>query len=253
MADSLPLGWAIAARKLEIVRFLLGSGADVHDLSLKGWTPLFYLYGGLEAFNNGSSKSPNPSTEYLQALVGASFQDFDARDRHGWTGMHRAALHGTAEDIRDLFNLHTSPLMKTKRLQWPAIFMSIYYSNLATFRELAKFHPNYIHERDLRGWTALHVAAGAGNKEIISTILRDGADVHACTESTTYLVAESLRCREITPADVAWEAGMAKYLVFVTAIAENDAQVEIVEVDGVKEMFWQAVEDVSLQTRDVIH
>jgi ankyrin repeat protein len=240
VADRSPISWAIAARKLDIARFLIFKGADVHSLSSKGWTPVFYLFGGLGS-SKGSSKALDPPTEYLQLFAGSSFKDFDAQDRAGWTSMHRAAIHGTGEDIRALSSFHASPFLKTKRLQWPAIFMAIYYSNLSTFKELAKIHPNYIQERDLRGWTALHVAAGAGNEEVISMILRDGGDVHARAEATTYMVPEPLRYRDITPADVAKDAGRESYLTYIRAVTAHDAQVEVVEDDGVKEMFWQAV------------
>lgn len=210
---------------------------------MRGWTPVFYLYGGIESAQGGPREDYSPK-EYLQLLAAASFEDYDEQDVLGWTSMHRAAIHGTAADVRALLSVNASPSLKTKRLQWTPIFMSIYYGNVGTFKELANSYPEYVQERDLRGWSALHVAAGAGDSEIISLLLKAGADVHAMTEPTTYLVPMTLSDRGVTPAEVAWDAGPEAYMTFVAAVVAFDSGVQIVEEEGVDEMFWNAEENI---------
>lgn len=83
--------------------------------------------------------------------------------------MHRAAIHGTGDDILDLLNIRASPFIKTKLLQWVPIFMAVYNNNFSTFEALAKEQPECSKKTDIQGWTLLHIAAGKGNRNIMFT------------------------------------------------------------------------------------
>jgi ankyrin repeat protein len=243
----LPISWAFAARKLDIASLLISRGAAIDDVSLKGWSPHFYLFGGLETSQRPAEahSAIGPCTQYLEALNCASYQEYNMQDDLGWTGMHRAAIYGTAADIEALIKYGASSLPRTKRLQWSPIFMAVYYSNISTFRALSTHRQGYVLERDIRGWTLLHVAAASGCGEIIEQLLQDGADVHARGDARAQCVPDGLRGYPVTPLDVALDAGVNAQSAFVQAVAAHDRQVKILEDGNEKDLFWVAEEGIS--------
>ncbi len=207
----------------------------------KGWTPLFYLYGAIGIPQTAPShRTHQTSIEYLRFLSSNSFQEVNAQDSLGWTCMHRAAIHGTGEDIVDLLSIDSSPFVKTKLLQWSPIWMAVYNSNFSTFQALAKVQSEYFMETDIQAWTLLHIAAGTGNKQIIDRLLKDGADVHATTDSRASVVPEALKGRSVTPLEVALATGTDVSVAFLEVLECHDSEVVVIDSEDGKDIFFLA-------------
>lgn len=126
-----PLHYAVREGRASAVKLLLKHGANVNAADRACLTPLF--------------DTPFYPTEILRLLLSA-YANYEARDRHGCTPLHRA--------------------MQEIRFQRVQI--------------LIKKGAN-IHSKDLWGATPLHWAAKSGNFGGVSTLLRHGTDVEAVT------------------------------------------------------------------------
>ncbi|KAH7397609.1 ankyrin repeat-containing domain protein [Cadophora sp. MPI-SDFR-AT-0126] len=244
-----PIAWAFAARKIDIARFLHSRGADLDSPNLIGWTPLFYVFGSIGSpeiqfpFSSADSRSAKvpPAAEYLQFLSSASLLDVNAHDRSGWTSLHRAAIHGQGSDILEFVRVHASLSPRTKFLQWTPIFVAVNSCNFSTFTVLADHQPGYCNETDIQGWTLLHVAAEHGCKEILTRLLRDGADVHALSDARATRVPDKLRGKQATPLDVARAIGGKTFVMFLVALCMWDEEVRVVWEGDECDVFFPSV------------
>jgi len=143
--------------------------------------------------------------------------------------MHFAAITGQAPHILELLRRNASLSSKTKSLQRSPIFEAVLTDNFTTFEVLADHQPNYFKEKDIQGWTLLHVAASRGCKEIIARLLGDGADIHALTDArTTMDVPKRLLGRSIAPLDVARVWGSKRFKAFLEVLKEWDEELRVI-------------------------
>jgi ankyrin repeat protein len=238
-----PLQCAFTFRQTPIARLLLSKGAEVHHINAKGWTPTFSLFG--------YTVSPEYSTtckEYLEILSAASFTEFDAQDGEGWSCMHRAAAFGHADDVIALMKLRAPLALRTIKVSWPPIFCAVQFGNISTFNELRKHHPDLLVMRDVRKWTLLHVAVNAKRLEIIQLLISLGADPHAQSLATEFIVPEDIRGLSVTPGDIARLRGSLVLFTYISALKANGHDLEVVadEMNNVGEIFWPASDNVSL-------
>jgi ankyrin repeat protein len=103
------LDWALAHRQYVVARWLLDNRADIHHISARGWTPAFSLFGE-------ESHHYESCEEFLELLLGASFNNFNAKDGAGWTVMHRAAAWGNADHIKSLIRRGASLDIRTSNV-----------------------------------------------------------------------------------------------------------------------------------------
>src|SRR5882757_7830454 len=143
-----PLDWALAHRQYIVARWLLDNRADVHHISARGWTPAFSLFGE-------ESRHQNSCEEFLELLLGASFDNFNAQDGAGWTIMHRAAAWGNADHIKSLLTRGATLDIRMSNLGWTPIFCAVQFNNLSTFAEVVQNQPHFLAATGARGWTLL--------------------------------------------------------------------------------------------------
>jgi ankyrin repeat protein len=234
------LEWAFASRKLHIARVLVENGAKIDHISAKGWTPAFNLFG-----YEWLHKTEEPCNEYLDLLSTASFSEYDVQDAAGWSVMHRAAAFGNRHDIEALIR-HGAPCELYTSLQWTPIRCAVKFENIDTFVGLAKhLPPNFINERDKRGWTLLHEAAKMGSYTMIQTLLKFGADPHIISYATALRVPEGLENMAVTADEVAKNESDEAYQVFIQALKDFGHDVSLSQSYGKDEydkgdIFWPA-------------
>ncbi|KAG4440094.1 hypothetical protein IFR05_004437 [Cadophora sp. M221] len=188
---------AFAFSQIEIARILISNGTEIHHINATGWTPAFHIFGTMP---NTTLQS---SHESLEILSSASFTDFNTQDFEGWTCVHRAAAYGRAEDIRLLLKLNASTTVQTVKVCWTPIFCAVNFGNILTFNELRRIHTDFLTLKDIRRWTLLHVAVNAKRVDMIDHLVALGADPHAGSLTTQFLVPGSLKGRSVTPGDIA--------------------------------------------------
>lgn len=212
----------------------------MHHISAKGWTPAFSLFG-LESCNQ------DPCENFLELLSAASFDDFNAQDREGWTIMHRAAHLGTGNQIRSLISRNVSLDIQTNVLRWTPIFCSVLGNNLSTFAELIQYEPRLLEATDVRNWTLLHVAVNSGSLDIMRLLIQLGADPHALSYPTKSFIPKDLRSLSLTPGDIAKMRGLSIFTAYVNALAAIGHEVCVAHnrEDNTLDIFWPALEHFS--------
>ncbi|CZR69210.1 uncharacterized protein PAC_19110 [Phialocephala subalpina] len=234
-----PLDRALSCRKMPVARLLMDRGAEFGHINSKGWTPAFSLFG-----------TPSPGFlprdscgQYLEILAAASFTDFHAQDREGWSIMHRAAAFDTADQISVLLKRYTGLVdVQTYKLCWTPVFCAVQFGNTSTFHELWRHQRDSIAVVDGRRWTLLHVAANAGRLDIMKFLILEGADTQARTEATEFCVPSDLKGLSITPLQIAKLRGETVLSAFLDAMKAADVEVVKDEKGDIEEIFWPASE-----------
>jgi ankyrin repeat protein len=228
-----PLDWALAHRQYIVARWLLGNGADVHHISARGWTPAFSLFGE-ESYHQNSCE------EFLELLLGASFDNFNAQDGAGWTIMHRAAAWGNADHVKSLLARGATLDARMSNLGWTPIFCAVQFNNLSTFSEIVQNQPGFLAATDARGWTLLHVAVNASRLEMIQLLIELGADPHALSFPTASYIPEGMRNLSLTPGDIANIRGSTVLAAYLGALAASGHEVHTVanEKGDTLDLFW---------------
>lgn len=157
--------------------------------------------------------------------------------------MHRAAAFGTGEDIAALVKRGSSVSLLTC-LNWMPIRCAVRFGNVDTFLELVKhLPPSFPEEKDVRGWTLLHEAASVGSLSMLQILLEHGADPHAKSIATSYVVPRGLENRRLTPADVARNKGDDAYKIYIEALKTAGFEITVSEKfgeDDEGDVFWPA-------------
>jgi ankyrin repeat protein len=234
-----PLHQAACAGNLEIVRMLLGAGAKV-NLDCKGWTVLHAAawYG---------------HREVAETLLAAG-AEIDAAQPWGWRPIHNAlwenhldivrlleqrgakidawlaaGLGRTDEALRLIEQLPSKPPVEGP----PPVFWAARCGHLDTLKALWKDDSLVRVELDhefhrLAGWTLLHVAAEAGQTDVMRWLIEHGAPIEAAGATATddYLSG-------MTPLHVAAAAGQIEAVkVLLDAGANLEGTTEKASLGG---------------------
>ena len=228
-----PLDWAFSYRQLHVAHWLLENGADVHHAGTRGWTPIFSLFGS-EACHQ------EPIEDYLQLLEEYSFDNWNAKDTSGWTVMHRAAAHGTGEQVESLLSRKVSLTTRVSNLGLTPVFHAVQFNNLSTLKVLMKAHPEFITATDVRDWTLLHLAVHLEVLEIFCFLLDLGADPHATSLPQDKDVPDDLRNIALTSADIARFRGSDILTAYLSALRAKHPDVQALhdEAEDLIEVFW---------------
>lgn len=190
------LSRAFYRRQVVTSRLLLKHGVDINHISGRGSTPLFHLY------NPG--RTENLSPELLEMLISHGFANVNVQSVEGWSGLHRAAAYGSAEDVRHLLYYKADTTLRTCKLLWTPIFCSVRFGNQDTLRELAGVEGSFIKRLvDIRGWSLLHIAVDYGSFQVIPFLLKAGLDPHAYSCASDRSLPPELQGRRLTSIDIA--------------------------------------------------
>ena len=228
---------AFYCRQPEIARQLIYNGADAENINFFG-TPILS-----QLFQPGfKSTTADPVAELIDIGISYSQSDvINAQTSKGWTPLHRAAAHGTGQDVESLIKRGANLTLKTSQEDWMPIFAAVNFNNIDTFEKLVRYSPpSCFQDTDVRGWTMLHIAAAKGNSELVTRLVSLGADPHVRSHSnnelSNELIPENMRGMRLTPAGVAKFSGEDKYRMYVYGL--RNAGVDI--SSNSEEIFWPA-------------
>ena len=160
--------------------------------------------------------------EFLNLLAEDSYLDLDIADAQNWTVLDRVAAVGSAKEVRRLIELGANLYQTAAPLHWTAMHQAVFHGNLATFEELLpEFGETARYMVDGRGWTLLHIAASAGNGDIIRRLLKAGADPYAESKPYESHMPESLFNRRCTAQDVAAARNPGRAQLFLDVLQEH--------------------------------
>lgn len=173
---------AAQAGELPLVRRLLSAGADVNARNANGGSPLMYAAAGGHA-------------EITRLLISRG-AEVSTRARLGWTPLLVAAATGHTEAVRVLLDAGADVDCRDA-YGWTPLMRAVSGSDADTVRVLLTEGKPDLEAAEENGATALHIAAGEGQVELVRLLLAAGADPAARDGDGR------------TPADVAAEANHA--------------------------------------------
>ncbi|XP_067890025.1 ankyrin repeat domain-containing protein 42-like isoform X3 [Heterodontus francisci] len=196
-----PLQWAVHSDSLECLHWLLWHGADMTDVTPRGWTAVHIAaIRGHDAcmqalVTNGANLTAKDdrgcTPSHLAAAHGHSYTlqiilrsgvDTNPADKTGWRGVHYAAFHGRlgclqllvrwGADVNEVDQDGNLP-----DLAFPA-HVSAFKGDHKTLRQLVESGVININERDDKGSTPMHKAAGQGHIGCLQWLIEMGGDHH---------------------------------------------------------------------------
>ncbi|XP_078401829.1 ankyrin repeat domain-containing protein 42-like isoform X2 [Cetorhinus maximus] len=196
-----PLQWAVHSDSLECLHWLLWHGADMTDVTSRGWTAAHIAaIRGHDAcmqalITNGANLTAKDdrgcTPSHLAAAHGHSYTlqtilrsgvDTNPIDKSGWRSVHYAAFHGRlgclqllvrwGADVNEVDQDGNLP-----DLVFPA-HVSAFKGDHETLRQLVESGVININERDDKGSTPMHKAAGQGHIGCLQWLIEMGADHH---------------------------------------------------------------------------
>jgi ankyrin repeat protein len=150
-----PLHTAASLGLIPAVTRLVGAGANLEAQLPYGWTPLHI------AIENRQSES-------VKALLEAGATPRSVL-RNGWTPLHLAARYGQTSNARRLLQYGADPLARAKKA-WPSE---------ETLKERGEKRQSSL-ESPI-DWQPIHVAADHDTADLVTELLRSGADPDART------------------------------------------------------------------------
>ena len=153
----------------DMVRFLLGKGADAGKTDADGMTPLMH------AGNLGS-------VAITKALINAKV-DVNRQDPGGHTAIHFAAWSG-AEKVIDLLAKGGANVNALTPSGYSPLMASAWNGRLEACKALQQ-HGARVNQVDSDGWSALHKAAYRGHTSVVKWLLKNGAKQMANTAGMT--------------------------------------------------------------------
>jgi ankyrin repeat protein/L-ascorbate metabolism protein UlaG (beta-lactamase superfamily) len=200
-----PLHFACGAGNIEIVKFLVASGADVKTTDQNGYTPLIWAVSAgqadaaraLIAAGADPNAQSGPAANALEAAfygrhpeaVGALLEGglkVETRGEAGRTLLHRAASAGFQSLVDYLLSHGADAAAKSD--SGGTLLHSAAAGGLSVLVERLIKAGEKVNAVDELGQTPLHVAAAAGRQDMVEALIAKGADKKAvCFNGRTLL------------------------------------------------------------------
>jgi ankyrin repeat protein len=159
-----PLHYAARGGREDVVKFLLGKGADANSQHEDGWTP----------FTEASSQGHVGVAQLLLEHMGV--WDVDTQDRNRKTALHWAAGNGHEDMVAFLLSKGASATITSDEGLTPPM-QALIAGHVGVARLLLEHMGGQGSDTtDNAGMTALHHAALQGHDDMVSFLLAKGAD-----------------------------------------------------------------------------
>lgn len=155
---------------LDVVRFLLDSGADMEAADFCGFTPRDL------AFQRVNTACPPGLAAQLRSL----FKLDEVPDDLEFTTVHRIVLRMSNLDLEEFLSEHPQDVNKPDLLGRTPLWWAVRRDDMTSSNALLAHgaDPNIA---NAAGRSPLHNAAAQGNLALVGALLTHGADVHKCS------------------------------------------------------------------------
>jgi hypothetical protein len=119
----------------------------------------------------------------------------------GWTPVHVAAQHASAEVVEVLAKACPEALLEKTNTGWTPVHVAAAYASAEFVEVLAKACPEALLEKCNKGWTPVHVAAAYASAEVVEVLAKACPDALGVTTQNGELPVDVARRNE--KADVA--------------------------------------------------
>ena len=168
-----------------LVAWHLGRGARPDARDKHGSTPLMYACGSIHVEGIESKRKAD-----VISLLLTGGADITAADYDGWTALHDAAWAGSVPAVKAILDaVHEASLVRATAPTRTSV--------AATSAVTA--HAALLNARDSEGYTALHLAASGGHRDVVAVLLNAGADLCANVAPNQFTV----RSLNVPPAPLA--------------------------------------------------
>lgn len=181
--------------RLDLVSYLLHSGADIKVCDDDGLSVLFFVVGQIEALklllncgcdSNSTDNSNNTALHYaakqnnwnVAALLVEQGTDVNAKNDEGKTALHSAIKKGFVELASMLIDSDIDIEAKNLSLGLTAIHIAVENGDLKSIK-LMLVRGADVNSKNTAGETALQLAAKNGLLEVCALLLKYGADVNS--------------------------------------------------------------------------
>ncbi|CAB0037187.1 unnamed protein product [Trichogramma brassicae] len=240
-----PLHQAVARRNDSLVELLLRRGADSNLADNEGSTPLHFICNRPDLDFELAELFFRINNEIQQTV------QIDARDKLGWTSLHRVVHRGSKEYTRLLLRNGADPNLAKKDGSTPLhiICKSHYVDNVELAKILfelsdEKCHPVQIDARDELGNTPLHLAVSRGYRGLLELLLRAGANPNLVNDEGS--TALHIVCR--TDYD---DSFAEVFFEIIDKVNQRVLQVDALDKEGRTPLQW-AVTSLKPDTVDVL-
>ncbi|XP_077197473.1 ankyrin repeat domain-containing protein 42 isoform X3 [Paroedura picta] len=233
-----PLHWAAHSGSLECLQWLLWHGADKTDVTVRGWTVahLTAIRGQdacmqallVDNVDLGAQDDQGCTPAHLAATHGHSYTlqtilrsgaEVNVSDKNSWKPIHNAAFHGRLGCLQLLLRWGATLDDADNNGNFPDLRFpghdAAFRGDFDTIRSLLENRVININERDDKGSTLLHKAAGQGNLNLIQWLIDREANCNITND-----VGE-------TPKDVAKRFARLAAVEFLRSRMGNDSDEEL--------------------------
>ncbi|KAG8514779.1 Ankyrin repeat domain-containing protein 42, partial [Galemys pyrenaicus] len=150
-----PLHWAAHSGSLECLHWLLWHGADITQVTMRGWT----------AAHIAAIRGQDAC---MQALI-VNGANLSAQDERGCTPLHLAATHGHSFTLQVMLRSGVDPSVTDKR-EWKPVHYAAFHGRLGCLQLLVKWGCG-IEDVDSNGNLPVHLAAMEGHLHCFKFLL----------------------------------------------------------------------------------
>lgn len=164
VAKSRPLVYAARLGRFDIVKDLLELGADPNQIDYSGQSALH------AASESGDSR--------IVKLLLSSGVNIELKDSWGRSALYIAVGRARSDVVRELLG-HGAPVEGNSSLGGSCLEQAVFGGDKFILDALLSHRESSLEQEDIHGRTLLMYAACMGRKEIVETLMSNGADVNA--------------------------------------------------------------------------